>query len=122
MTVSEQGVAILVCESDFDGDGISDSQVRGRVWWVWPRGHGGCSQGGVVGVVIIHMYVCITQRQTMRFVGDLTLMYTTHAPEPVRIDVRMYILLLCRTSAKTSTAQQMPVNPVSVQSVGLWVL
>ena len=44
-----------------------------------------------MGVVIIHMYVCITQRQTMRFVDDLPLMYTTHAPEPVRIDVRMYI-------------------------------
>ena len=51
----------------------------------------GVAKGGVVGVVIIHMYVCITQRQTMRFAGDLTLMYTTHAPEPVRIDVRMYI-------------------------------
>ena len=52
VTVSDEGVAILVCESDRDGDSISDSQVRGGAdgpdqyfhvvwlrawWWVWPR-------------------------------------------------------------------------------------
>lgn len=37
VTVSADGVATLVCESDLDGDGVSDSQVRGRVWWVWSK-------------------------------------------------------------------------------------
>ena len=42
VTVSADGVATLVCESDLDGDGVSDSQVRGRV---------GVVKGVMVGVV-----------------------------------------------------------------------
>ena len=31
VTVTPEGVTTLVCESDLDGDGVSDSQVRKRV-------------------------------------------------------------------------------------------
>ena len=50
MTVSDEGVAILVCESDRDGDSISDSQVRGGADGRDQYFHMGVVEGMVVGV------------------------------------------------------------------------